>query len=526
MIDGGQGDDVLEGRAGFDALYGGIGAELLRRGFDAAALDGGAGEDTVAYDVAPGPVTIDLGLAGVFQDMGGAGTQELTSVENVTGSPFADRLTGSAGANAIAGGAGADTIAGGEGADRLAGGAGVDAIDSRDTSPDSISCGAGPDSLATDALDSLAPDCAPPAPPGGGGLPGGDAPGGGTPGGGTPAAPVLVLSVPRQSLRSALAGGLRAVLTCSAACRAVGRLAATRSAARRHHIGARAARRIGRLGPVDLAAGSPRTVRIRIGRSARRALRSARCRQARAARSCRRRGGPRDRDRAPGRAAAPRVDRGGAGRRRGPRRRGSGAARAWAPVGCVTLARCRAAATQPPVRVIAGALRRAAGCRPAGRRHAPDGRPRARGAVLDPRRAGARTRACSTCSPARARSGWRRSRAGRGARRSSRARRPRCAALRANLAALGAEAEVVRADALRWLRAASGGARQYDLVFLDPPYRRAADLGAPLSDSLPAVLAPGALVVAECDRRAPLELTITKTDERRYGDTLIRFHAA
>lgn len=100
------------------------------------------------------------------------------------------------------------------------------------------------------------------------------------------------------------------------------------------------------------------------------------------------------------------------------------------------------------------------------------------------------------------------------------------AALRANVDALGADAEVVRADALRWLRAASGGARQYDLVFLDPPYRRAAELGAALSESLPAVLAPGALVVAESDRRAPLELTMTATDERRYGDTLIRIHAA
>ena len=99
-------------------------------------------------------------------------------------------------------------------------------------------------------------------------------------------------------------------------------------------------------------------------------------------------------------------------------------------------------------------------------------------------------------------------------------------ALRANLAALGADAEVVRADALRWLRAAPDTARQYDLVFLDPPYGRAAELGGPLSESLPAVLAPGALVVAECDRRAPLELTITKTDERCYGDTLIRIHAA
>ena len=98
-------------------------------------------------------------------------------------------------------------------------------------------------------------------------------------------------------------------------------------------------------------------------------------------------------------------------------------------------------------------------------------------------------------------------------------------AVKANLEALGAEAEVVRADALRWLRSAPSGGRQYDLVFLDPPYRRAGELGAPLSAALLPVLAGGALVVAEADRRAPLELTITATDERRYGDTLIRLHA-
>jgi 16S rRNA (guanine966-N2)-methyltransferase len=100
------------------------------------------------------------------------------------------------------------------------------------------------------------------------------------------------------------------------------------------------------------------------------------------------------------------------------------------------------------------------------------------------------------------------------------------AAVRANLAALDASAEVARDDASRWLRTASAGARQYDLVFLDPPYRRAPGLGAALSDLLPAVLAPGALVISESDRRSPLELPIHATDERRYGDTLIRIHAA
>jgi 16S rRNA (guanine966-N2)-methyltransferase len=101
---------------------------------------------------------------------------------------------------------------------------------------------------------------------------------------------------------------------------------------------------------------------------------------------------------------------------------------------------------------------------------------------------------------------------------------PALRALRANLDALGADADVVRADALKWLSAASAGARQYDLVFLDPPYRQAEVLGATLSELLPAVLGRGGLVVSESDRRAPLELTIPTTDERRYGDTLIRFH--
>ena len=97
-------------------------------------------------------------------------------------------------------------------------------------------------------------------------------------------------------------------------------------------------------------------------------------------------------------------------------------------------------------------------------------------------------------------------------------------AVRANLEALGAEAEVRRSDARRFLGGASAAARYYDLVFLDPPYRLAGSLGDELTAALPAVLAPGAVVVAESDRRAPLELALPVVDERRYGDTLIRIY--
>jgi 16S rRNA (guanine966-N2)-methyltransferase len=99
-------------------------------------------------------------------------------------------------------------------------------------------------------------------------------------------------------------------------------------------------------------------------------------------------------------------------------------------------------------------------------------------------------------------------------------------AVQANLAAVGAEAQVVRAEARRFLGGASHDGRQYDLVFLDPPYRLAASLGGDLSAALAAVLAPGAVVVAESDRRAPLEVGLPLEDERRYGDTLIRIHGS
>jgi 16S rRNA (guanine966-N2)-methyltransferase len=65
------------------------------------------------------------------------------------------------------------------------------------------------------------------------------------------------------------------------------------------------------------------------------------------------------------------------------------------------------------------------------------------------------------------------------------------AAIRANLEALGIDAPVRRMDARAALRPPPELADPYDLVFLDPPYRRAAELGRELSEALPAVLAGG-----------------------------------
>jgi 16S rRNA (guanine966-N2)-methyltransferase len=100
------------------------------------------------------------------------------------------------------------------------------------------------------------------------------------------------------------------------------------------------------------------------------------------------------------------------------------------------------------------------------------------------------------------------------------------AAIRRNLSAVGVDVEVRRQDALTYLERASLDGRQYDLVFLDPPYRQASAIGHRLSTALGPVLAPGARVVVESDRRAPLELDLALLDERRYGDTLIRIHGS
>lgn len=99
------------------------------------------------------------------------------------------------------------------------------------------------------------------------------------------------------------------------------------------------------------------------------------------------------------------------------------------------------------------------------------------------------------------------------------------AAIRTNVAALPVRAQVVQLPALSFLRNARMHEREYDLVFLDPPYRQANALGRELSRALPSVLAPGARVVVESDQRAPLTLGLpADPDERRYGDTLIHIY--
>jgi len=96
-----------------------------------------------------------------------------------------------------------------------------------------------------------------------------------------------------------------------------------------------------------------------------------------------------------------------------------------------------------------------------------------------------------------------------------------------NLAALGLDAQVAeirRGDALAAIHEARERGEKYDLILIDPPYEKAPQLTEALSVSVPALLAPGARVVVESDRRSQLRLELPVARERRYGDTSITIH--
>ena len=92
-----------------------------------------------------------------------------------------------------------------------------------------------------------------------------------------------------------------------------------------------------------------------------------------------------------------------------------------------------------------------------------------------------------------------------------------------NAGAATDEAELVRAEATDWIATVPAGS--FDLVFLDPPYRDAARISEQLGPGLARVLARGGRVIAESDRRGPLEFPSLETvRERRYGRTMVTFH--
>lgn len=99
-------------------------------------------------------------------------------------------------------------------------------------------------------------------------------------------------------------------------------------------------------------------------------------------------------------------------------------------------------------------------------------------------------------------------------------------ALRENLARLDAPADAVRvraADYRRALKADATGARLYNLVLVDAPYALYPAVEPELAGRLPAVLAPGAVVVVETARGQAVSLALVERSVKLYGDTRVTF---
>jgi 16S rRNA (guanine966-N2)-methyltransferase len=96
--------------------------------------------------------------------------------------------------------------------------------------------------------------------------------------------------------------------------------------------------------------------------------------------------------------------------------------------------------------------------------------------------------------------------------------RDACRTINRNLDKLGLEgATVLCQDALTALRADARGGTRYDLVLVDPPYRRFSSLQNDLIQHLPEILAPNGLLLVETAAAEEPDLPLAKRTSRRYG---------
>lgn len=81
--------------------------------------------------------------------------------------------------------------------------------------------------------------------------------------------------------------------------------------------------------------------------------------------------------------------------------------------------------------------------------------------------------------------------------------------------------QVIRSDAVRYLRSSS---ERFGLILCDPPYRLAPRLEPELAQHLPPRLARHARLAIESSARRPLEIDLPVLAERRIGEALLRVH--
>ena len=124
-IAGGTENDTLTGEAGDDLLAGDAGVDTFFGGTGADTMDGGAGTDVVSYQSSTAGVDVTLGGLAIGNTGGEAAGDQITTIENLTGSNLNDVLTGDDLANSIRGLDGNDILRGAGGNDALDGGPGT-----------------------------------------------------------------------------------------------------------------------------------------------------------------------------------------------------------------------------------------------------------------------------------------------------------------------------------------------------------------------------------------------------------------
>jgi Ca2+-binding RTX toxin-like protein len=136
-IEGGAGDDTIQGGGGAETLVGGAGDDYLRGGAGDDTIQGGAGSDDVrgnaGDDTLRGGEGRDLTIGGSGRDTmdGGAGRDSMYGLDGhdvMRGGAGTDYLDGGEGDDAVNGGADRDILMGGRGDDRLEGGGGGDTL--------------------------------------------------------------------------------------------------------------------------------------------------------------------------------------------------------------------------------------------------------------------------------------------------------------------------------------------------------------------------------------------------------------
>jgi 16S rRNA (guanine966-N2)-methyltransferase len=96
--------------------------------------------------------------------------------------------------------------------------------------------------------------------------------------------------------------------------------------------------------------------------------------------------------------------------------------------------------------------------------------------------------------------------------------REACRTINRNLDKLGFDAATVLCqDALTALRADARQGTRYDLVLLDPPYKRFSSLQKAMIRHLPEILAPAGTLLVETAAEEEPDLPLAKRTTRRYG---------